>query len=259
MQKLTKDIQLTDDTNFVREDKVENAVIYTREQWENAVDWYRITFPEKVGRGKYSVNTILPEWLKAGLPIVNSDDIRKERLWIAEYMDVDVADLKGIDAGIYAECKAEWENQGKPEPIKFLPKGVKAKFIGNVIVDGSITDEERTVYVYDEDLSAYREMHGITGPSGQETYEGVVEDEIADLSINTLVTPNKVVTMKDGKALTAKDMAIADRDRAMEAKRKAEEKVARNAELATLFSKAIAEGRAEDAAKLAAEIAALAN
>lgn len=259
MDVLSLDSVITEKTSFIRRDKLDNTIPFTREQWENAVEWFKVTFPDKVGRGKFSPTTVLTAWHKGGMKVVNSDDIRRERLWIAEYMDTNIQDVATMDPALYAECRDEWENQGKPEPTKFLPKGVKAKFIGNVIVDGNITEEERTVYVYDEDLTAYREEHGITGPSGQETYEGTVEDEIEDLSIHTLVTPNKVVTMKDGKALSAKDMAEAERDRAMEAKRKAEAKLAEQKELSAALAAAAASGDMVKVAELAAKLQAANN
>lgn len=206
MQNLTIDTILNDNTRFAIVD--EDTVTVTTEQWEQCSEWFKAESAkrgETTGRGRLPLGDTLRAWHAAGMPVINSEEVRNMRLWVAETMGRETIDGIDWDSERVKNMVRQWEGMGKPEATRFLPKGVKAKFIGNVIVDGRITDEPRTVYVTAEALEAYREKNGITGKSSQDTYRGAVADELTDLAIRTLVTVGTTYTYDDdGKSLSGR-------------------------------------------------------
>lgn len=198
-KKLTNDSKVTENTIFLLDTDVQNGVTYTQDQYDDAVSYYRAKV-SKTDKGRVPINKAFNAWFDAGMPKINSDDIRKERLAVSEGAGRSWEELTDEQ---YAEYKANWEDAGSPEPLDFLPKHTSAKIIGRVLVDGKETEDTLTVYVPTATLAAYRDEHGITGPSGYETYLASVEDQWKGVIAPTLLkTPQRVQKLDNGKPVT---------------------------------------------------------
>lgn len=198
-EKLTKNSNVTENTIFLLDTDVQNGVTYTQDQYDDAVSYHRAKV-SKTDKGRVPVGKAFCAWFEAGMPKINSDDIRKERLAVSEGAGRSWEELTEQQ---YAEYKANWEAAGSPEPIAFLPKHTSAKIVGRVLVDGKETEDTLTVYVPTATLAAYREANGITGPSGYETYLASVEDQWKGIIAPTLLkTPQMVRKLDNGKPVT---------------------------------------------------------
>lgn len=196
---LKKTSKVTEDSVFLLVDDVESAFTYTDDQQEDAFAFYRAKV-SKSDKGRIPTNKAFYEWHKAGMPKINSDEIRMERIAVSEGAGKPWNELSEES---YEEYRKNWELAGKPEPETFLPRNARAKLIGKVLVNGEETEDELIVHIPGKLLDEYREANGITGPSGFETYLGASEKLWKGKIVpHTLRTTNRTIRLQNGKMVT---------------------------------------------------------
>lgn len=196
---LSKDTVITDETVFYPYEKVQEAVLFTEEQWEDASAFYRAKV-DRNGKGRVPTAKALKAWVEAGCPEVNSDDIRMERLAVSEGAGKPWHEL---NAEQYENYRKNWELAGKPEPLEFLPKGTRAKLIGYELENGVETDHELIIHIPSEMIDEYRRDNGITtGPSSLDVYLNSSEELWKGvITVHTVQTVGRTINLKDGKAV----------------------------------------------------------
>lgn len=196
---LSKDTVITDDTLFYPYEKVQEAVLFTEDQWEDASAFYRAKI-DRNGKGRVPTAKALKAWVDAGCPEVNSDDIRMERLAVSEGAGKAWHELSADQYNAYRE---NWEQAGKPEPLEFLPKGVRAKLIGYELDNGVETEHEKIIHIPGDVIDEYRRDNGInSGPSSLDVYLNSSEDLWKGvINVHTVQTVGRTINLKDGKAV----------------------------------------------------------
>lgn len=196
---LKKNSKVTEDSVFLLASDVEEAFTYTEDQWEDASAFYRAKV-SKTDKGRIPTNKAMFEWFKAGMPKINSDEVKMERIAVSEGAG---KDWKELTPEQYENYRKNWEDAGKPEPEAFLPRNARAKLIGRVLVDGVETEDEKIVYIPGKMLDDYRNANGITGPSGFETYLSASESLWKGKIVpHTLRTTNRTIKLVNGKMVT---------------------------------------------------------
>lgn len=187
------------DSVFILDTDLESAFIITEDQRASAFDYYRAKVA-KSDKGRIPESKALAAWFDAGMPNVNTDDIRKERIAVSEGAGKSWSELTDEQ---YNEYRQNWIDAGSPEPESFLPRGARAKLIGRVLVDGKETEDEMTIYVTGDALDHYRSVNELNGPSSTETYLAASEsDWKGNMVVHTLRTTNRTIRLVNGKPVT---------------------------------------------------------
>jgi hypothetical protein len=229
---LTSKSKISDDSVFLLDTDVAEGFTYTEDQYDDAVAFYRAKI-SKTDKGRVPLNKAFNEWHKAGMPKINSDEIKRERLAVSEGAGKPWTELT---AEQYEAYRQNWEDAGSPEPVEFLPRNARAKLIGRVLEAGKETEDEQVIYIPGKLLDKYREDNGLTGPSGFETYLGASEELWkGKIAPHTLRTTSRTIKLVNGKMVTKSEAfkselksmlaeAIANRD--FEALAKLQERLA---------------------------------
>lgn len=196
---LTSKSKLSEDSVFLLDTDVESGFIYSDDQYEDAVAFYRSKVA-KTDKGRVPLSKAFYAWHKAGMPKINSDEIKKERLAVSEGAGRPWSELTPEQ---YEEYRKNWEEAGSPEPIEFLPRNARAKLIGRVLEAGQETEDEKVIYIPGKLLDEYREQNNLTGPSGFDTYLGASEKLWKGvIAPHTLRTTSRTVKLQNGKPVT---------------------------------------------------------
>lgn len=211
--KLTAKSKVTESDVFILDEDLERAFIVTEEDRQNAFDYYRAKIA-RTDKGRIPESKAFYEWHKAGMPVVNTDDIRKERMAVSEGAGKPWSELTPEQ---YENYRKNWEDAGSPEPIEFLPRNARAKIIGRVLEGGRETEDELTIYIPGKLLDKYREENNITGPSGFETYLGASEELWkGKIAPHTLRTTSQTKKLRNGKLVTKNEAFKAELQEALQ-------------------------------------------